>query len=96
MHFSNRRGDRERPTYERTQSSSPTRPYRGSPERDHPLEKGDSLDELRHGNLVAQTKGMFSRQDSHPERYLPQNQNNKAYAVRKPEVCYQIQDRLIV
>lgn len=49
------------------------------------MNKGDSLDELRHGNLVAQNKDMFSRQDSDPERYMPGGYN-KAYAVRKPEV----------
>lgn len=81
------RGDRERPQYERTQSTSPTRHYKGSPERDHPLNKGDSLDELRHGNLVAQTKGKFSGPETNPDRYLPTSQN-KAYSTRKPEVSY--------
>lgn len=73
-----------RANYYVRQSSSPDR-RAWSPEREHMMNKGDSLDELRHGNLVAQNKDMFSRQDSDPERYMPGGYN-KAYAVRKPEV----------
>lgn len=55
------------------------------PERDHPLRKADSLDELRSGQLVAQTKNIFNKEDPHAIRILPTTYN-KVYSSARPEV----------